>query len=231
MYKIVIAEDHKFFRESLSLVCKTQGFHVLFLAVDGVNLEYYLNSSKNDPSLIPDIILMDISMPRINGITATVYVARHFPSINVIALSIYAQEKPVLDMLRSGAKGFIDKGNVDYDEILLAINAVMCGEYYISPSVLEEWKIPPDYFKTEYHKKFEPNLLNKMEYQFLSYCGTELGYKEIAEKMGIKVHTANNYSAAVFEKLNIHSRAGLVIYAIKHGLTEIYHPESLITCL
>jgi two-component system invasion response regulator UvrY len=164
MYKIAIAEDHKYMREYISLLCQTLGFVLIFLAPDGQKLEDYLSSNEANPLLLPDIILMDICMPIINGIAVTVFVARHFPSIKIIALSLYTHEKPVIDMLRSGAKGFIDKHNIDSNELLLAVKIVMNNEQYISPSVLKEWGISSDHLQTGYHENYKTCLLSDREY-------------------------------------------------------------------
>jgi DNA-binding CsgD family transcriptional regulator len=102
----------------------------------------------------------------------------------------------------------------------------MNNEKYITPSILKEWKISPDYIKTGYYENYKTGLLTDREYELLSYCGTELTYKEIADKMNIKLPTVNNFRTAVSEKLDIHTRPGLTAYAISHGLTQIYHLES-----
>jgi two-component system invasion response regulator UvrY len=225
MYKIVIAEDNKVMRNWLFMYCQSLGWTVLFLAVNGLQLEEYLSASEANSDPLPDIILMDISMPVINGIAATAFVSAHFPFIRVIALSLYVQEKPIIDVLRNGAKGYLDKNNMEPEDILSAADAAMNNEMYFSPSVLKEWQIPPACLKSGYHKNYRTFLLSNREYEFLSHCGTDMEYKEIADRMGVTLHTVNNYSTAVFEKLNIHTRAGLTAYAVKHGLTEIYQPE------
>jgi DNA-binding NarL/FixJ family response regulator len=225
MYKIVIAEDNPIMRRGLALICETLGLFVLFLANDGQQLEDYLAACETGSDLFPDIILMDISMPVINGITATTFITMHFPRIRVIALSLFSQEKLIIDMLRSGAWGYLTKNDAEPEEIRSAIDAVMNHELYLSPTVLKEWRIPSDYLKPGYHNNYKTSLLNEREYEFLSFCGTGMEYKEIAAKMKVKLSTINSYSYNVFEKLDIHTRAGLAAYAIKHGLTDIYLPE------
>jgi DNA-binding NarL/FixJ family response regulator len=128
-------------------------------------------------------------------------------------------------MLRSGAWGYLTKNDAEPEEIRSAIDAVMNHELYLSPTVLKEWRIPSDYLKPGYHNNYKTSLLNEREYEFLSFCGTGMEYKEIAAKMKVKLSTINSYSYNVFEKLDIHTRAGLAAYAIKHGLTDIYLPE------
>jgi len=88
------------------------------------------------------------------------------------------------------------------------------------PNLVEEWKIPANYLKPNYQKKYRTRLLNDKEYEFLGYCALDLGYKEIAGKMGVGYKTIDTYRATVTKKLNIHTRAGLAVYTIKHGLDK-----------
>lgn len=166
----------------------------------------HLYSSEADPFLLPDIILMDIHMPVMNGIVATALIFANFNSIRVIALSFFAQEKLIINMFRNGAKGYLPKNDLNPDNLLLAISTVMKDEIYLSKSILNEWQIPPEYLNKEYHKNYKTNLLNEREYEFLSLCGKDLEYKEIADKMGLKIATVNSYSYTVFAKLDIHCR-------------------------
>ena len=160
---------------------------------------------------------MDIEMPVINGIVTTAHVSMYHPSIKVIGFSSYCSDLHIINLLKNGAKGYIAKG-ASAKEISIAINAVMNNEIFIAADILEKWKIPADYLKPDYAKKYKTTLLNTKEYEFLSYCATEWGYKEIAEKMRVEYRTIDAYRASVSTKLDIHTRQGLAVYAVKHGL-------------
>lgn len=214
MYTVAVANECAFLRNAISLICRNHGLSVLFQASNGLILQEYLSSAI----LFPDIIFMDVYMPGINGIEATAFISQHYPLIKVIALSLYCHEKLIIDMLKCGARGYLTK-DTEFEEILVAVQAVMNDEIYIHAKVIEKWKIPANYLKPNPHNKYKTRLLNGREYEFVSYCATDMGYKEIAYKMGLKYKTVDNYRAAVCEKLNIHTKAGLAAYAVKHGLT------------
>ena len=213
MLKVALAEDHELLRNTLALYLKDIGFQIMYKACDGKDLQEYLSYTP----ILPDIILMDIEMPRLNGIDATAYVSTHHQSIKVIGLSLYCSDLHIINLLKNGAKGFMPKG-AKVQEILFAINKVMNDEIFIPADILAEWKIPEDYLKPNYQKKYKPILLNKKEYEFLSCCASEWSYKEIADKMNVEYKTIDNYRAAVSAKLNIRTRQGLAVYAVKHGL-------------
>jgi len=213
MFKVVLAEDHELLRTSLALYLKDIGLQILYKACNGKDLQEYLSNAP----ILPDIILMDIEMPFINGIDATAYVSKHHPSIKVIGLSFYSNDLHIINLLKNGAKGYMAKG-VSAQEISVAINAVMNNEIFIPTPILEEWEIPAEYLKPDYQKKYKTTLLNTKEYEFLSYCASEWSYKEIADKMNVEYKTIDNYRAAVSAKLNIHTRQGLAVYTVKQGL-------------
>lgn len=213
MIKVVIADDIALVRRAFTLICQSIGFVVLYQACNGLDLQEYLSHAD----MLPDIIIMDIDMPVINGIDATAYVSLHHPLIKVIGLSIFCNDRHIINMLKNGAKGYLTK-NTDNEEILTAVKSVMSNGMFIPSSILEEWKIPSCYLKPDNNKKYKTILLNTKEYEFLSYCATDFGYKEIADKMNVEYKTIDNYRAAVSKKLNIHTRQGLAVYAVKHGL-------------
>ncbi len=218
MIKVAIAEDLPLIREALSLILQSIGLVVLFHACNGEDLQNFLCETL----FFPDIIFMDIKMPVINGIEATDFVTNHHPSIKVIALSVFCHEKLIIEMLRKGARGYLTK-HADPEQIQLAVTTVMQNEIFIPEDILKAWKIPAVYLNPDNKKRLKTHLLNEREYEFLSFCATDYEYKEIATRMGIQYATLNVYRASVCEKLNIHTKAGLAVYAITNGLTAIRH--------
>lgn len=215
MYKIAIVDDYTLIREAFTDMFQKLGMDVLFTACNGKEVQTRL---LNDPSL-PDIIFMDINMPVMDGITATAFIAAHFPSIKVIALSGFCNEKHVIDMLKNGARGFITK-DAGKEEVGHAITTIMKDEKYIPAKIISEQKIPAKYLKSNNNKKYKTKLLNDREYEFLGYCATDLGYKEIACEMGVHYKTIDTYRASVAQKLKIRTRAGLAVYAAINGFIK-----------
>jgi DNA-binding NarL/FixJ family response regulator len=213
MFKVVITDDISIVRQAFTLICQSLGLVVLYQACNGLDLQIYLANTD----ILPDIIFMDIDMPVINGIDAASYVSLHHPLIKIIGLSIFCNDRHIISMLRNGAKGYLTK-DTDKEEIQFAINAVMNNQMFIPSKILEEWKISSEYLQSDHKKKYKTTLLNTKEYEFLSFCATDYGYKEIADKMNVEYKTIDNYRAAVSTKLNIHTRQGLAIYAVRHGL-------------
>lgn len=213
MIKVVIVEDQPLTRKALSVIFNSIGLFILFQACNGADLQAFLGETM----VFPDIIFMDISMPIINGIEATAFVTDHHPLIKVIALSVFCHEKLIMDMLRNGAKGYLHKSS-DPEQFEFAIDVVMNNGMYIPDDIMKEWKIPAEYLKPNNIKKFKTHLLNEREYEFLHYCASDKEYKEIADKMGIQYATLNIYRASVCEKLDIHTRHGLALYAMQNGL-------------
>ena len=215
MYKIAIVDDHTLIREAFADMFQNLDLDVLFTASNGKEmLDYLLNRVS-----LPDIIFMDINMPVMDGITATAIIATHYPPIKVIALSGFCNEKLVIDMLKNGAQGFITK-DAGKEEIRQAITMVMKNEKYVPAKILSEQNIPVKYLKSSDHKKYRTSLLNDREYEFLGYCASDLGYKEIAYEMGVHYKTIDTYRASVAQKLNIRTRAGLAVYAVMNGFNK-----------
>lgn len=213
MFNIAIAEDHPLMRAIFSLYCQSIGLNVLAQVGDGLELQEYLSTSDT----LPDIVFMDINMPVINGQQATSHIHKNYPSIKVIALSVFCHEWHIINMFNRGARGYLPK-DVQPEEVYHAVQAVMNGQLYIPTSIARRWNISPSCLNTEQSKKYKTKLLNTREYEFLSYCATGLGYKEIACKMGLQYKTIDNYRASVSLKLNIPTRAGMAVYATTHGL-------------
>ncbi|MFS4493050.1 response regulator [Maribacter sp. 2308TA10-17] len=208
-YKVVIVDDHVLLSQAITeLVNVFNDFAVLYTCSNGKEL---LTKLKNDDN-IPDIILMDVNMPILNGIETTKILNVEYPDLPVIALSVEEDEKTILDMLRSGAKGYLMKDTKK--EILEeALIEVLQNGYYHTNTVakLLIGSLNNRNIKIE---------LKEREIEFMKHACSEKNYKEIAEKMFVSPKTVEGYRDKLYEKLNIKNRIGLVLYAIKNGFFQ-----------
>ena len=216
MPSIALADDHSLLRIGLAQLVESLGNTILFEADNGKEL-----LDKLDPANLPDIVLMDINMPEMDGFQATQWLKTNHPGIKVLALSMYDNETSIIRMLKCGARGYILKDS-EPAELRAAINAVMeKGFYYsdlVSGKLMHAINKMDD--ETEGLKSLVP--LNDRETDFLKYSCTELTYKEIADKMFVSPRTIDGYRDALFEKLHVKTRVGLVMYAIKTGLVQVH---------
>lgn len=207
--QIALADDHRLFRSGLvSLISNLSNYKVLFEAGDGKEL-----IGKITPKVKPDIILLDINMPAMNGMEAAKWLKDNYPEIKIIVLSMFQDAEKVLAMIKLGVKGYLLKDS-EPQEFEEALNKVADGEIYY-PSFVTR------YLVKNLDRDNEQVRLNSRELEFLRLAGTELTYKEIADKMCISARTVDGYRDQLFEKLNIKSRVGLVLYAIKNNLIEL----------
>ena len=206
-YKVAIVEDYKLLAQAISGVVNSfENFEVIFTCENGKHLTETLTENN-----IPDIILMDINMPIMNGIETTKWLKENFPNVHILALSVEDDEKTILEMIKSGAGGYLLK---DVDKNILEnalITILETGIYYT--------KLVNEAILHSLNK--EKELLKDTEITFLKLICTELTYKEIAEKMHLSPKTIDGYRDQLFVKLNVKNRIGLVLFAIKN---KIYKP-------
>jgi two-component system, NarL family, invasion response regulator UvrY len=215
MANIVLTDDHVLLRNGLAQLVQSLGHTVLFEADNGIDLQ---NKLKADS--LPDLVLMDINMPEMDGYETTKWLKQHHPDVNVLALSMYDNEASIIKMLKCGAKGYILKDS-DPTELKAAIDAVINKGYYYSDLVSGKLIHAINKIEDEGSDISALIHLSDRETDFLKYSCTELTYKEIAEKMFVSPRTIDGYRDALFEKLNIKTRVGLAMYAIKNGLVQL----------
>lgn len=205
---IIIVDDHLLFSQALNgLVSNFKEFNVLTVLVNGKELVNYLskNSSK------PQIVLMDIQMPIMNGIETTKWLKENHPEIKVLALSMECDESTILAMLRAGAKGYLLK-DIHPDILYHAINEVNSKGFYYTEIVTNSL------LNTIENPSNKETFLKERELEFLKLTCTENTYKQIADIMCLSPKTIENYREALFAKLNVKTRIGLVLYAIKEKI-------------
>jgi DNA-binding NarL/FixJ family response regulator len=206
---IAIVDDHALFRSGcVALLNDFTELAIVFEAADGEEMKQWLLNGR-----IPQVILMDINMPNCNGYTATSWLREHYPNIKVLALSMLDDDVAVIKMIKCGACGYVLKDSRPKD-LLEAVKIVFQKGIYINELLTGKL----------YHRIANNDMipmLTSREHEFLKFCCSELTYKEIASKMFISPRTVDNYREALFEKLSLKSRTGLVLYAIKTGICKV----------
>jgi DNA-binding NarL/FixJ family response regulator len=215
MANIVLTDDHTLLRNGLAALVTSLGHTVLFEADNGKDFTAKLNIKS-----LPDIVLLDINMPEMDGYETAQWIKSNHPDIKVLALSMYDNETSIIRMLKCGAKGYILKDS-EPAELKAAIDAIMNKGFYYSDLV--SGKLIHAINKMDDESGDLKNLvpLNERETDFLKYACTELTYKEIADKMFVSPRTIDGYRDALFEKLHVKTRVGLVMYAIKNGIVNV----------
>lgn len=206
IYNVIIVDDHMLLSQALgSMVNSFPQFHVIDLASNGINLMEKIESGIHKP----DLILMDVTMPKMNGIETTKWLKENHPDIKVLALSVEDHDDTILKMIKAGARGYILK---DSEKTILekALLDVIENGFYHSKQVTE-------IFLNNVNDDSEKKLvLKEREIEFMKLACTEMTYKEIAAIMHLSPKTIDGYRDNLFSKLNIKNRIGLVTYAIKH---------------
>ena len=172
-----------------------------------------------NPTNLPDIVLMDINMPGKDGFETTLWLKQNYPFVKVLALSMYDNEQSIIRMLKNGAKGYILK-DTDPREFKTALDSVFSKGYYYSELVAGKLIHAVNNLDKSDHG-IQSRALNDREIEFIRLACTEMTYKEIADRMFLSPRTIDGYRDALFEKLNIKTRVGLVMFAIKNGIVNV----------
>jgi DNA-binding NarL/FixJ family response regulator len=212
--RIVIAEDHTILREGLrSLLSSNSEFDVVGEAGDGWEAIQCVQKYK------PDLILTDLSMPRMNGMEAIREIKRRSPGTKIIVLTIHKTEEYILTAFKAGANGYLLKDST-HNELEMAIKKVLGGKQYISPEISE--RVIEGYLegKKTLKKKTSWESLTSREREILKLIAEGYKNKEIADHLCISVKTIEKHRANLMEKLNLHNVQALTTYAIEKGLVS-----------
>jgi DNA-binding NarL/FixJ family response regulator len=212
---IALVDDHVLLRNGLATLLRDLGYTITFEANHGGQLIQKLTDNP-----LPQVILMDINMPVMDGFTATLWLKQHYPRIKVLALSMHDDEGSVVKMIRNGAKGFVLK-DCDPDELEAAIESVLHKGFYhsevVSGKLIQALSNGENGDTNGEHKL----PLNAKEREFLQWICTDYSYKEIAAKMDVSPRTVDGYRDALYEKLEVKSRVGLALFAIRKGIVKV----------
>lgn len=210
---MALADDHSLLRSALAKLINTfENYTILFEADNGKDLR-----NKILQQVVPDIVLLDVNMPEMDGFETTQWIHKTYPQIKVLALSMFSDEKTIIKMFRVGAKGYLLK-NTDADELKKALDSLVDKDVYLSDYV--SGKLVSGLHE-DLDKPVKEVVLNEKEREFLRWTCSELSYKDIAAKMFVSPRTVDDYRQALFHKLKVHSRVGLVMYAIKNGIVQV----------
>lgn len=212
--KILLADDHQIIRDGLkALIQKEPQFEVVAEAKDGksaIDLAKELN---------PDVVVIDVSMPGLNGMEATIELLAHNPDIKVIALSVHSEKEYVSGMLQAGASAYLKKDSA-FRELAEAIRTVTQNQTYISPKIagtlIQDYR---EKLKSEDTSIF--NILTKREREILQLLAEGKTVKQIAGELFLSVKTIESHRQNIMNKLDIYSIPELVKYAIRHGIISL----------
>ena len=209
-YSVVIVDDHILIAKAIAgIIDKFPKYSVLYEVEHGKALIEHFKAPKNRP----DIVLLDISMPVMDGFETAKWIKEHYPQTLILALSMQDDEKFLINMIKAGATGYLLK-NIHPQELEIALDALVTKGYYYP-----DWatsKVFANLAEKQDGKVIDITFTER-EIEFLHYCCTELTYREIAEKMFCSNRTVESYRDSLFEKLGLKTRIGLVLYAIKSG--------------
>lgn len=213
--RIVLADDHPLLRQALRDVLEKQpDFEVIAEASNGEE------AVKLATEMLPDAVIMDISMPVLNGLEATKQIKATNPSIAVLVLTVHSDSEHILSILRAGAGGYLTK-SVYGDEVIHAVRALVSGETVLSPAVSQQ------IFKYAFQHSSKPkdlgtgSTLSSRELEVLHLAAKGISNKDIAQRLDLSLRTVKGYLANLFQKLNVASRTEAVIICLKKGILTL----------
>ena len=212
--KIAVVDDHKLFRGGLIQLIHALGTD-LEVILEADNGESFINKLKGNEA--PDIALIDINMPKMDGFKTVEILQEEYPDIKVLVVSMNEDETSLIRMLKLGVRGYIGK-DIEPDELRVALNEIITKGYYytdqLTGQLINSLKFP----NAGLNKNDQ---LNKQELKFIQLACSEDTYEKIADIMCLSPKTIDGYRASVFDKLKVKSRVGLALYAVKSGLVDL----------
>lgn len=216
--KLAVVDDHKLFRDGLAeLISGFTEYEVIIEADNGRDLIKQLSEKG-----IPEIVLLDINMKEMDGFETAEWLKEKHPDVKILILSMYENENAIIRMIKAGARGYVLK-DIRKKELEQALSSLVSkGHYYtdlVTGRLIHVFNNIDE--KKPGQSSKDNTLLSPKEIEFLKLACTEITYKEIADKMHLSTHTIDGYRDSLFEKLDVKSRVGLVLFAIKNKIVHI----------
>lgn len=215
LIKVALADDHILLRNALAtLIDRFENFKVVIQVSNGKEL-----TSEISRANLPDVVLLDLNMPHMNGFETAIWLRDNYPVIHVLMLTMYDSELTLIRLLQAGVKGFLKK-DIHPNELQYAIRSVMENGFYYSHNATGKLL---NLFRnsSETNSTLTKTMLSETDIRFLQLSCSEMTYKEIAQEMKLNPRGVDNLRDNLFTKLDVKSRVGLAMYAIRHGLVTI----------
>jgi DNA-binding NarL/FixJ family response regulator len=210
--RILLADDHTVIRKGLRLLLESQpGFKVIGEAADGRETVAQAEAHQ------PDVVVLDVAMPTLNGIEAARQISAKLPQTAIVFLSMHSDESYVLKALKSGAKAYLLKDSAEYD-LINAIRAVSEGKAFFSPAISK--MLMEEYMRQMQEREVEDSyeLLTTREREVLQLLAEGKTNKEVAQILNLSLYTVETHRGNILQKLNLHSGAELILYAVRKGV-------------
>jgi two-component system, NarL family, invasion response regulator UvrY len=211
-YKVILADDHVMVRDALhNLIDNFENFTVSGIADNGKKVQQLLQNGT-----AADIIVLDLSMPEMDGYETSAWLVKHYPQIKILVLSMHNNDKVLARLLQHGVHGFIDKGSAG-SELKKALESIAeTGCYYNTEKIASFLKK-----SNNSPSALVENTLSQTEIDFLKLACSDMTYKEIAGLLNLSLRTVESYQKGLFEKLSVQSRTSLAVYAIRNGIVDL----------
>jgi two-component system NarL family response regulator len=214
--RVLICDDHALFRRGLMMVLEAEeGIEVVAEAEDG------LEGVAKAEEIAPDVVLMDVRMPRMSGIDATRLIAQSLPTTRILMLTVSDEEDDLYEAVKAGATGYLLK-EISIEEVASAIRAVVTGQSLITPSMASKLLAEFNNLAKQAEQRLNVPRLTDRELQVLRLVAQGLSNREVAEQLTISENTVKNHVRNILEKLHLHSRMEAVVYAVREKLLDIH---------
>ena len=213
---LALVDDHKLFRKGMRSLIEmvSDSYHIVFEADNGREMQTALRDAP-----LPEIILMDITMPGMDGFTSVRWLNQHYPDIKVLVVSMVEKEESIIHMLKLGVKGYLSK---DVEPAVLgeALEAIKDRGFYYTDFITGRLVHSLQKNAADKDPETVPKL-SEQEREFIRYACTEMTYQEIADQMFRSAKTVDSYRTALFDILGVKNRTGLLLYALRNGLAVL----------